>query len=83
MACNKLLKLKSEVILQFETIARYAEELKVSEQVVSRVINARQTLDISEEFRWAHALGKEPSELFLPDQQYHELRGGDAIAKKR
>ena len=51
------LKLKARIVERYETQARFAKALGVSESIVSEVVRGRRNLEDSEQLRWRELLG--------------------------
>ncbi len=59
--------LKTRIIEKFGTQVDFAQEIKVSETLVSKIIRGRRTLDSERQLIWAKALGCNPKELFADE----------------
>ena len=59
--------LKTRIIEKFGTQVDFAQEIKVSETLVSKIIRGRRTLDPERQLIWAKALGSNPKELFADE----------------
>jgi len=58
--------LKAKIIGKYGTQADFAQQIRVDESIVSRVIRGRRTLQAQDQRKWAKALDCKPEDLFTP-----------------
>lgn len=59
-------KLKSKIVLNFETQADFARVIKCDETIISRIIRGRRSLPVETQKKWADCLNCKPEDIF-PD----------------
>jgi transcriptional regulator with XRE-family HTH domain len=67
-------KLKSLIVLKYGTQGDFAENVKVMESTVSRVVRGRRSLSVAEQHRWAERLGCAVEDIFPVQGEKQEER---------
>lgn len=60
--------LKTRIVEKYGSQVDFAQTVKVSETLVSKIVRGRRQLPLEKQITWAKALGSTPKELFPREQ---------------